>query len=69
MGFNSSLEKTTAGMTVAEYINAVKVARKKMDGCETYGKWTRYIRQAWSGGTSVSHCANSIVSLAKGGER
>lgn len=69
MAYNSNLEQTAGGMTIAAYIEAVKIARKKIDGCETYGKWTRYIRQAWLAKTSVSQCANSIASLAKGGER
>lgn len=66
MGYNHNLEKTAAGMTFAEYQNAVKIARKKIDGRDTYGKWTRVINEAWSKGTSVAQCANFVSTMATG---
>jgi hypothetical protein len=66
MGFNSNLEKTTDGMSLPEYIAAVKTRRKIIDGKDTYGRWTRHIRECHKAGTSVAQCANYIASIYDG---
>lgn len=55
--------------TLGEYMTIVKAKRKELDGRETYGKWTRFITEAFHAKQSADHCANSLSSLADKSER
>lgn len=56
-------------LELGEFIAAVKVKRKELDGRETYGKWKRYICESHRTGASVTQTANFIVTMAKDSER
>lgn len=47
-------------LSLSEYMTAVKVERKKLDGRETYSKWTDYIHRAFNAGMSADLCAHNI---------
>lgn len=59
----------TARLELGEFIAAVKVRRKELDGRETYGKWKRYICESHRAGASVAQTANFIVTMTKDSER
>jgi hypothetical protein len=57
--------KAKSGLSIGDYMLAVKVARKKIDGCETYGGWTPYIKRCHGNGMPVDVCAVSVARRAK----
>lgn len=56
-------------VSLTDYMTAVKLERRQIDGCSTYSKWTALITAHFKSGSSVAQCAKRIVELAKGGER
>lgn len=56
-------------MEIGEYIVAVKAKRKKLDGHETYGKWTRVIQEHYNRNATASVCAHFISMMALDSER
>lgn len=62
-------DRAKAFQSFADYLVEVKLARKKLDGRETYGKWTRVIQEHYNRNATASVCAHFVSTMALDSER